>query len=461
MGLWGAPAQREITPPRIQRSPLERRVIQALRHLERLALTGVWIIFTKAFVVQIFQGDIIAQRRTAAGIPEIRYLYALSMLVVTGLALLHIREVQDRIRRIPLPLWGLAGYITLSVLWSLNPGESVMKTALFMTSTLAGILLSVYFSDARALTRWLMTTLLFLITASLFWAVFLPHLGTYTDFRGTTWIGVFNYKNVLGYVSATALLLALSAPDRGAWMGVRGFLGLFSATTLIFSRAAGAQVFTLTTLMAWVGWRFLRRARIQVLLGVGSFLTVGLLTLGVWAWLHLPTLLALMGREATLTNRIPLWGAIFWTLQRYGRLWIGAGQEAFFGGWASPTTRWVWRIVGWRPMQAHNGYVQTVADLGVLGLAVALGVWITAGVRAFQAYRRDRTWAFPLLLWTFLLQMNLTETLFTAASVYATMAFWALVIWMLVTTPPPGEAGALQEGGATPRASATCSTNQA
>lgn len=425
--------QRSLLKPRY--SLLEQRFFDVLRILGILALTGVWLIFTKAFVVQFFQLDVIAQRRTAAGIPEIRALYALSILIVACLGFLRGREILQKVKHLPWILGLFMLYVTLSVFWSLNPRESLMKVILFHTSTAAGLLLSVFFPTPRDLERWLMSILLFLISASIFWVTFLPEYGAYMDFRGTHWIGVFNYKNVLGYISAVAFILALSAKEGGGWVIVRVFLGIFSLTTLIFSHAAGAQVFTLTTLLAWPVWRFLQRARLRILLGVGSFLVIVGILAAAWVWTHLPIVLSALGREATLSKRIPLWGTILWTLQHYGRLWIGAGQEAFFGGWASVTTRWVWRIVGWRPMQAHSGYVQVIADLGLLGLVLAVGLLVILLFRLLRAYRRDPTWEFLVLFFTFFLQMNVTESLFTAASVYATMAFWSILVWIAVTSP--------------------------
>lgn len=417
-------------------TPLEHLFRSVAPPIEKGILGVQWIVFSKAFLLQIFQVDIIAQRRTAAGVPEVRYVLSLAILSILVLLWIHRSTVIYWVRRAPLHLWALSAYIALSVMWSIQPEESIQKVFLFFASTGLGVLLADRMPCPKAFLPWFAGVLGFLMLSSFVVSTLFPRLGTYEEFRGTVWIGVFTYKNILGMFSALSMLVAFTWVRRGSFpLVLRIFLLIFGVINLWNSRAVGAQVYCLVTLMfAWPFWSVLRKLSLRALAGVGSFGVLMIVGMALWVWQHLTEILVFLGRDATLTNRIPLWGAILWTLQHYGRLWIGMGYEAFFGGWANPATRWVWRIVGWRPMQAHSGYVQAIADLGLVGLALSVWVWVTALYRVFRAYRRDPSWTFPLLFLTFLTLMNVTETVFTSTSVYATLAIWAVVVWSMLTS---------------------------
>jgi len=403
-------------------------------------LWSVWVFYTKAFVFHLFQQNVVVQDRTLRGIPELRYLYLGALLVLISLAIARYRDVIAAWRRLPLLFWAAGLYVTFSVLWSVNSSETAQRIVHFWSSSLLGVLLFVWFPTPGAISRGLFASLGVVLLASLLLGVLSPENATYVDpNRRTIWVGVFNYKNVLGYMSALTILTLVGIRESVSVLTIpyRVFLGIVALVLLFLSHSAGAQVFLLVTLVSWPFWVWFRRWSVRALLGFSGVVLLFMALALFMAWRSLPTVLAWLGKDATFSSRIPLWGAILWTLQHYGRLWIGMGQEAFFGGWLSPGSRTVWRLIGWHPMQAHNGYMQAVADLGVVGAALFVGLLLVAWVRSFWAYRRDGRWIFGVLYVVFLAFMNLTESLLSAASVYANMALWSLLVWVLVATGHP------------------------
>ncbi len=408
-----------------------------LRRLQLGILWGIWIFYTKAFVFHVFHLNRFVQARTLQGIPELRFLYLGAMLLLAVLATARYRSVLQGLRRLPLLFWMVGVYVSLSVLWSVNPPQTFLRVIHFWSSSLLGVLLFVWHPDLVVLRRWLLASLSILLVSSLLFGVLFPENAVYVDLtRRTVWIGVFNYKNILGYMSAMTFLVLVTD-----WRNIsvltlpfRVFLAGLALALLFLSKSAGAQVFLLVTLFFWPFWAWLRTWSVRALVGFSGIMTL-LLAGGLWmAWRSLPAVLAWLGKDATLSSRLPLWGAILWTLQHYGRLWIGMGQEAFFGGWLSPGSRTVWRFLDWRPMQAHNGYIQILADLGLLGVLLFLPLMALVFFRAFRAYRRDPRWAFVVLYLTLLSLMNLTESALSAISFYANMALWSLLVWILLST---------------------------
>jgi O-antigen ligase len=83
------------------------------------------------------------------------------------------------------------------------------------------------------------------------------------------------------------------------------------------------------------------------------------------AWFGRGFLLGLIGRNESLTGRIPLWEAIFPFIQK--RFWLGYGfGEAF---WKNDIyTQVVWKAIIWEAPYAHNGFIEAFLDTGIVGL---------------------------------------------------------------------------------------------
>jgi O-antigen ligase len=80
-----------------------------------------------------------------------------------------------------------------------------------------------------------------------------------------------------------------------------------------------------------------------------------------------PNLLAKMGRDSTLTDRLPIWTAV---LEMAKNPLIGTGFESF---WLGERLAKLWGM--WKGLNnAHNGYLETYLNLGVIGLLLLIGV---------------------------------------------------------------------------------------
>jgi O-antigen ligase len=82
----------------------------------------------------------------------------------------------------------------------------------------------------------------------------------------------------------------------------------------------------------------------------------------------------LFGHSETLYGRLELWRKL---VAMAGNPFLGMGYNTFFQGERLTV---LWADYWWRPTQAHNGYVETYLNLGLIGVAL-LALLIVAGGR--------------------------------------------------------------------------------
>jgi exopolysaccharide production protein ExoQ len=115
--------------------------------------------------------------------------------------------------------------------------------------------------------------------------------------------------------------------------------------------------------------------------------------------------LEMLGRDASLTERTPLWEE----LRKWGAQnpILGTGFESF---WLGARREKIWEIMRWNANQAHNGYLETYLNLGGVGLLFLLCCIATVYRKARLALLSD--YWFGRLRFTFLfpiLSYNWTE----------------------------------------------------
>lgn len=80
----------------------------------------------------------------------------------------------------------------------------------------------------------------------------------------------------------------------------------------------------------------------------------------------------MLGKDPTLTDRTKVWHDLF---QVSINPIIGTGFESF---WLGERLDYMWSIYWWHPMQAHNGYIETYLNLGLVGLFFMLALIVSA-----------------------------------------------------------------------------------
>lgn len=331
------------------------------------------------------------------------------------------------------------GFAGFSIAWSAVPVQSLMRyTGLVLVSGWAFYaVLRFPFDD---LLRWLMWTYVALAVLSAAVAVAAPSIGVMDAWmhRGD-WNGIFSQKNTLG--RAMALLVLVSA---FRWLILRQ--GWTSAPALLVGLVVLAQTGSRTGYaLAAIGLVFLGalllRRRPLVLAALSFVVIAGLLAAVLRVLVvDLPLLqvagetLNLGGLPISFAGRIGLW---LFAADRLGEApWLGYGYDGF---WSSPAVvAELVRYEGWTASDAHNGYVDLVMQLGVVGL-VAFGVVqatvTTVAIR--RALRPDAATSiqFAAFWLSLFVVANITESYVLKATNVVQLLFTLSVAWLALRPP--------------------------
>jgi O-antigen ligase len=160
-----------------------------------------------------------------------------------------------------------------------------------------------------------------------------------------------------------------------------------------------------------------------------SFLVYLVLTLGFGMGAQLSQA---VGGSADMSDRTRIWQVV---LSVPINPILGTGYQSF---WLGQRVPWVWaRLSGDNVLEAHNGYLQTYLDLGVMGLFLACAFLVATYRKICR--RIDPPTAFGSLglgLWTLLLFYNVTEAALGSGLLFVTFLLGCLT----VAQPSAGQA---------------------
>jgi exopolysaccharide production protein ExoQ len=161
------------------------------------------------------------------------------------------------------------------------------------------------------------------------------------------------------------------------------------------------------TLLLLLGARFINRNFIGTyILAAGAMVVLAEMVFGLSEYVA-----AVMGKDPTLTGRTELWPQLFGF---HTNALIGTGFESF---WLGDRIRRFFELYRWHANEAHNGYLETYLNLGVIGLFLLIGMFIAT----FWKSRRElitnfEFGRFRLALLVAIIVYNWTEAAFKNVS---------------------------------------------
>jgi exopolysaccharide production protein ExoQ len=305
-----------------------------------------------------------------------------------------------------------------SIGWSVWPWMTACRTVVLLCASLAGAYLGTRYDSVR-LAGILAGVGAILLLACAETAVLFPSFGRmfWTPYDGA-WRGIFWHKNYLGSIlalfNAVFLLRSISglqAHKRQAILD--GVLYLASLVVIYLADSAAGYIVTIVLHACVIGaaaWlRVRQRMRpVHYYILAGVFVTA--LALILW---NLDFVFGLFNRSSTLTGRVPLWNYLLADVVGQ-RPWLGYGFGAY---WNLDSFRLAaQQAVGWGyPVAiADNGFLDILLHLGIPGLALFLGAFLTGLARAVRYALRLRTLEsfLPLIILIFTVFANLSFSLF-------------------------------------------------
>jgi exopolysaccharide production protein ExoQ len=384
-------------------APAIRRQPVALA--EQVFVVFVLILSTGAFT-NLSANTMLETAESAGGLFGMQLLWMLINTITLTLLFTKCRSSWKELRKERL-LIALIGLVMLSSIWSVAPGISARRGMAVMGTTLFAVYLARRFTLREFLNLFAITCGIVAVS-SLVFGIF--SLGYAIGAGDGTWHGVFNTKNVLGRQMALNILVFIFvgkvSPHLRSTMWA---LEAVSLLLLVLSRS-GTAIATLAALpVFFIAARLLRKKGVGLAL-FGGFACV-LCLIGVYVFQHFDEILAMFGKSADLTGRLPLWIAA--TFVGSSRPILGFGYNAFWQGANGPSLQ-VWKIVGWPAPHGHNGFLDIWLDLGLVGLTLFLIGFATYVRRALKYLRQVQTpaAAWPFVMMCFMFLTNLTESSF-------------------------------------------------
>ena len=292
--------------------------------------------------------------------------------------------------------WLAALYVEclVSMLWSVDRATT-FRYSITLWAYLACALGFTYFTSIKQALATIGNTVFGLALLSIAIEFIAPH---HTSVPG--WSGVYGEKNHLG-IGMTIGMIAVAVP-RERWTLVRIAKLLVMSILLMLSQSGTALVVTVISAYLLVLLRCnLRFRKLWLILPV-----VFLVTAAVVVPNFIDHLFALGGKNTTFTGRDTIWAFSF--NQWMAKFFLGWGYTAF---WISQEDL-ITQSLGWNPLSAHNGILDTGLALGIVGVLFTVGIVIAAFREGFyvRKYVSEESGPWLLISLVVLLVHNMMET---------------------------------------------------
>lgn len=273
-----------------------------------------------------------------------------------------------------------------SLLWSIDPGVTLRRLLRVTTTVLVAVAFGLMTWRTTRFQSVIRPILTLLLVGSIAFVIYAPTLAIDQSDAAAllgAWHGLATQKNGLGSLAAIALILWFHAGlsnEKPWWMAGLGIA--VSLICLVKSRsstsimnAAFACMLMFMLLRPPVSLR--RYLPYLVVLFVVALLLYSLAVLNLvpGSSVLLSPITALSGKDQTFSGRSAIWAIVNEHIAQ--RPFMGSGYGAY---WVqlpgSPSMEMVRRLFFY-PTEGHNGYLDVINDLGIVGALCLLGYLIT------------------------------------------------------------------------------------
>ena len=396
-------------------------VLRILFHRAETGFTIAALFFFSGALIPLLLEQGSGSSDLREGNPVLRGIFA----VIQGISfLLLLRQGRVVLRAILAhwPTMALVILALLSVVWSDAPDVTMRRGLALFGTTGFGVYLASRYS-VRTLLHLLGWALGISAVLSLAAAIIFPAYGTSSGMHQGLWRGIFSHKNTLAQMmvlSTAVFFLLWSDASRKRWTA--GVCLVLSFALLVLSGSSSGIVIAGMVMALLPLYRAFRWRNDQFIVALICAVLIGGVALSLLL-LNADVVLAMLGKDITLTGRTVLWEAAWEAI--WQRPWLGYGYSAFWLGWQGGSAA-VWTAAGWESPHSHNGFLDLWLELGLLGVTILLVGLATAGRRAVAAIRSapraETLW--PVLLLSVILVYSFTESVILRQN----SIFWVLYV---------------------------------
>ncbi|WP_433786458.1 O-antigen ligase family protein [Pseudomonas frederiksbergensis] len=205
----------------------------------------------------------------------------------------------------------------------------------------------------------------------------------YGGVREGAFKGIFPDKNAGARINAIAILLLLPMIRQGNPRAI--ICSLFSLIAIALAQSATATALIVAGTVSY--WYFLTLIRLHINRSWPAFLgtTIVYLLICLFLYGNYTLLLELTGRDPSLTDRTLIWGLLtplidaeFLKGYGFGAFWSSPSAEVFISRWG---------YIG----NAHNGYIETLLNGGIVQLIALLLMLVEALLKHYRAVMADQS----------------------------------------------------------------------
>lgn len=285
----------------------------------------------------------------------------------------------------------------ISSFFSMYAGQSLIaSSALAGTFLFAAAL--VVCNDEEALVKVVVTPLLWALSVSIFFAIFIPSIGIDDGSNDPAhlglWQGIFGFKNNLGRTAVFTMLLMLFSHFKG--YKYKWFVWLIPIVCLLMSKSTTPLICFFVVLSSIYILNFYKRITVAArLISIPVIISLGFIGFSIITFI----ITDVFDKDLTGSGRSEMWSIV---LNNIDYKLFGYGFGGVFWGENQPAEFTIGRLY-YHLGHAHNGMIDALIDMGYVGLLtypiVILIPYFTSIKRLFLG---DLTYTLPLVVLTFL-----------------------------------------------------------
>jgi exopolysaccharide production protein ExoQ len=314
----------------------------------------------------------------------------------------------------------------LSYLWSFEKSNTLKDIFTITGSSLFGL----YFASRYTLKQQLELmswTYGIVIVLSFIFVIAMPKLGIMGAAHQGKWRGVFSHKNGLGQAMVYSFLTFMFLTYQSKKYKFRMWIGMGLSVVLLLLSASTSSMFNLFILVVVFFVLYVVRLPYLLMIPVIALIVTLGETFYLWSINNSSAIFNSVGKDATLTGRTDLWQLT--TDMIWKQPWLGYGFGGFWQGLNGAESGYILRAVTWTPSHPHNGYLQLLLDLGILGMSIFVIGFIRTMIRALNLIRATTAVAalWPIVNMAQLLITSTTETQLFASNNIGWILYVAVV----------------------------------
>jgi O-antigen ligase len=266
-------------------------------------------------------------------------------------------------------------FIVISAAWSIHPDITLRRGLGCILTILVAAYLAVRFDEKDKMKLF-----------SFFFAIpaIVSLVAAMAGYSYADGIGIYA-KNALGRMMAVAIFVELYLLALGNWRPIWRF-GLLSIylTLLILSHSVTGWLCAMLFLAGTAIYIIAKRDKLAGIIAVITFAWL-LLLLQLGLWYNAGSLLAVFGKDSTLTGRTDIWVTTLDLIKQKPLLGWG-----YMATWV-PTDPQIGAIredLRWAVPNAHSAYLDVALQLGLVGLGLLLTIIAVASYRAQACCKR-------------------------------------------------------------------------